>query len=258
MSTGLSNERRDRVAWITIDRPERRNALDRETIRALRDAVQARSADDETRVIVLGGAGDAFCTGADLRAVQDSPTPPGDEGLETLYNATISAIWNSPKPVIAAVGGIAAGYGCSLAFASDICLASSSARFALSFVKRGLALDGGASFFLPKLAGLRGLEMALTGDVIDSAEAFRLGLVNRVIAADEFAAKVELAAERLAGNAPLAMAEIKKAVHQAATPELEAMLAHEMRVVRELVKTEDFQEGIASFLDKRAPVFRGR
>lgn len=258
MAEGLQSERRGRVLWITIDRPQRRNALDRDTIRALRDAVRAADRDDEARVIVLGGAGDAFSTGADLVAVQNSKTPPADEGLELLYNATISAIWSSPKPVIAAVGGIAAGYGCSLAFASDVCLASSTARFALSFVKRGLALDGGASFFLPRLAGLRGLEMALTGDVIDAAEAFRLGLVNRVIAKEEFSAAVEATAEKLAANAPLAMAEIKKAVHMAATPELEAMLAHEMRVVRELVKTDDFQEGITSFLDKRPPVFRGR
>ncbi len=255
--SGLRVERRGRVLWITIDRPARRNALDRGTIGELRDAVVASAADD-SRVIVLGGAGEAFCTGADLAAVRDSPTPPGDEGLETLYNATISAIWNLPKPVIAAVGGIAAGYGCSLAFVSDVCLASSKARFALSFVKRGLALDGGASFFLPRLAGLRGMEMALTGNVIESAEALRLGLVNRVIAADDFVREVEAAAEQLAGNAPLAMAEIKKAIHLNSTAELEATLAREMGVVRELVKTEDFQEGMNSFLDKRPPVFRGR
>lgn len=258
MSAGLSVQRKGRVLWFTIERPERKNALDRPTISALRDAIVASGADRECRVVVLGGAGGAFCTGADLQAVKDSPRPPGDEGLETLYNAAISAIWGLPKPVIAAVGGIAAGYGASLAFASDVCLASSDARFALSFVKRGLALDGGASFFLPRLAGLRGMEMALTGDVIDASEAFRLGLVNRVIPSGEFQARVEEMAEKLAANAPLAMAEIKKAVHSTSTAALEAMLAHEMDVVRRLVKTDDFQEGMTSFLEKRPPVFRGR
>ena len=258
MSTGIRSAREGRVLRITIDRPERRNALDRTAIGALKDVVLAAGADEEARVVVLGGAEGAFCTGADLRAVKDSDAPPADEGLELLYNATISAIWNLPKPVIAAVGGIAAGYGCSLAFAADVRLASSKARFALSFVKRGLALDGGASFFLPRLAGLRGMEMALRGNVIDAARALHLGLVDHVIPAEDFAENVEKTAAELAANAPLAMAEIKRAIHRTSTAELEETLAREMAVVRELVRSEDFQEGLNSFLEKRTPVFRGR
>jgi len=255
--SGVSVTRRERVLWITIDRPDRKNAVDRETIGLLKDAIVA-SASDGSRVVVLGGAGDAFCTGADLRAVRDSSAPPADEALELLYNAAISAIWNLPKPVIAAVGGIAAGYGCSLAFAADVRLASSRARFALSFVKRGLALDGGASFFLPRLAGLRGMEMALTGNVIDASRALHLGLVDHVFPAEDFARRVEDTAAELAANAPLAMGEIKRAIHASSTDELEATLAHEMTVVRKLVQTDDFREGLSSFLDKRPPVFRGR
>jgi 2-(1,2-epoxy-1,2-dihydrophenyl)acetyl-CoA isomerase len=254
--SGLNVTRRERVLWITIDRPERKNALDRETIGLLKDAIVA-SATDDARVVVLGGAGEAFCTGADLRAVKDSDAPPADEALELLYNAAIVAIWNLPKPVIAAVGGIAAGYGCSLAFAADIRLASSRSRFALSFVKRGLALDGGASFFLPRLAGLRGMEMALTGNVIDASRALHLGLVDHVFPAEDFARRVEDTAVELAANAPLAMAAIKQAIHRPATAELEETLAKEMAVVRELVHSEDFQEGLNSFLEKRPPVFRG-
>ncbi|MGH7804677.1 MAG: enoyl-CoA hydratase/isomerase family protein, partial [Candidatus Binatia bacterium] len=167
-------------------------------------------------------------------------------------------IWNLPKPVIAAVGGIAAGYGCSLAFAADVRIASASARFALSFVRRGLALDGGASFLLPRLAGLRGMDMALRGNPIDAAEAFRLGLVDRVVPAADFAGEVTRSAEELAANAPLAMAEIKKAIHRSGAAELEETLAREMAVVRVLVRSEDFQEGLNSFLEKRTPEFRGR
>ena len=258
MSTGVSVVREGAMLRITIDRPERRNALDRTAIAALKEAVIAAGADDEARVVVLGGAGEAFCTGADLVAVKESTAPPADEGLELFYNATISAIWNLPKPVIAAVGGVAAGYGCSLAFAADVRLASSKARFALSFVKRGLALDGGASFFLPRLAGLRGMEMALRGNVIDAARALHLGLVDHVFPAEEFAAGVEEVAAELAANAPLAMAEIKHAIHRTSTAELEDTLAHEMAVVRRLVRSEDFQEGLNSFLEKRTPKFRGR
>ena len=258
MSSGVRTAREGRILRITIHRPERRNALDRTAIATLKDAVLTAGADEEARVVVLGGAEGAFCTGADLRAVKDSDAPPADEGLELLYNATILAIWNLPQPVIAAVGGIAAGYGCSLAFATDLRLASSQARFALSFVKRGLALDGGASFFLPRLAGLRGMEMALSGDVLDAAEALRLGLVDHVFPADRFAGEVDEIAAKLAANAPLAMAEIKRAIHASSTAELEATLAHEMTGVRKLVETDDFREGLNSFLEKRPPVFRGR
>src|SRR5581483_4128393 len=112
---------------------------------------------------------------------RNASAPANEDLLEDGFNATIRAIWNLPKPVIAAVGGAAAGFGCSLALAADVRLASAVARFSLIFVKRGLTVDGGASYFLPRLAGLRGMEMALTGDMLDADEACRLGLVNHVL-----------------------------------------------------------------------------
>jgi len=167
-------------------------------------------------------------------------------------------IWNLPKPVIAAVGGVAAGFGCSLALATDIRLASSAARFSLLFVKRALTLDGGASYFLPRLAGLRGIEMALTGEMVNAEEAWRMGLVNRVIPQEEFRAQVEEYAERLAKNAPLALAAIKASIHYALRNGLEDVLTYEMGEQRRMTLTEDVREGIAAFLEKREPVYKGR
>lgn len=258
MSGVVLNERRGRVRWITINRPDRQNALDRETILALRESIAASGADDETRVVVLTGAGNAFSSGADLRAAREPQGPPGEDLLEVGFNATIRAIWNLPKPVIAAVGGAAAGFGCSLALAADLPLAAASARFSLIFVKRGLTIDGGASYFLPRLAGLCGLEMALTGDFLAAEEAFRLGLVNRVIADGEFQLQIAAYAERLAKNAPLALAAIKESMHQALSSSLDTVLTHEMEVQRRLTRTEDVKEGITAFLEKREPMYKGR
>ncbi len=258
MSGVVLSERRSHVRWITINRPERRNALDRDTIYALRDAIGESAGDAETRVVVLTGAGQAFSSGADLRAARETPAPAGEDVLESGFNAAIRAVWNLPKPVIAAVGGVATGFGCSLALAADVRLASSLARFSLIFVQRGLTVDGGASYFLPRLAGLRGMEMALTGEIIGVDEAFRLGLVNRVIPEDVFSTQVAEYAERLAQNAPLALAAIKESMHAALGSSLDTALTHEMDVQRRLGRSEDVKEGITAFLEKRAPVYKGK
>jgi 2-(1,2-epoxy-1,2-dihydrophenyl)acetyl-CoA isomerase len=266
MSQIVRSELRGRVRWVTLDNPEKKNALDRAAMAALGDAFRASDADDDTRVVVLTGAGKAFCTGADLVAAQKSLRPEGaapkseaaSGSDDSEFNATIRALWNCQKPVIAAVNGIAAGFGCSVVLASDVRIASSAARLSLVFVKRGLALDGGASFFLPRLAGLNGLEMALTGDVVSAEEAARLGLVNRVVPEAELHDHVSAFAERMAKNAPLALAAIKQAVHRALGAALDEVLADELATVKRLVRTEDVREGIASFLEKRDPVFRGR
>jgi 2-(1,2-epoxy-1,2-dihydrophenyl)acetyl-CoA isomerase len=258
MSGVVLSEKHARVQWITINRPERKNALNRETILALRDHFVASSQDPETRVVVLTGAGKAFCSGADLRAGQSEQSPAGEDLLEDGFNAAIRALWSLPKPVIAAVDGTAAGFGCSLAFAADIRLASPTAQFALLFVRRGLTVDGGASYFLPRLSGLRGMEMALTGDMVNADEALRIGLVNRVIAEAEFQTQVATYAERLAKNAPLALAAIKASVQKAMSSSLDDMLTWEMKEQRRMGKTEDFREGVAAFLEKREPVYKGK
>jgi 2-(1,2-epoxy-1,2-dihydrophenyl)acetyl-CoA isomerase len=258
MSGVVLSEKRDRVHWISINRPERQNALDRETILTLRDQITESGQDAETRVVVLTGVGHAFCSGADLHASQNTQRPQNEDLLEDGFNATIRALWNLPKPVIAAVNGVAAGYGCSLALAADVRLASASARFSLIFIRRGLTVDGGASYFLPRLAGMRGLEMALTGDMVNTEEALRLGLISRIIADADFEASVTAYAERLAKNAPLALAAIKSSFHKALVSPLDEVLTYEMDQQRRMAKTEDFREGVTAFLEKRDPVYKGR
>ena len=211
----LLTDKQDHIRWLTLNRPARRNALDRDTIYALKAALAESARDADTRLVVLTGAGGAFSSGADLLVAPSQPTTPGEELTEDGFNAVIRMIWNLPKPVIAAVDGVATGYGCSLALAADIRLASPAARFSLIFVKRGLTIDGGASYFLPRLAGLRGMEMALTGDMVDATEAANMGLVNRILSGDNFREQVAAYAARLAKNAPLALATIKASIHNA-------------------------------------------
>ena len=251
------NEEYHQVRWLTINRPERRNALDRDTIYALKAAL-AESAGDDTRLVVLTGAGGAFSSGADLLAAPSRPTTPGEELTEDGFNAVIRTIWNLPKPVIAAVDGVATGYGCSLALASDIRLASPSARFSLIFVKRGLTIDGGASYFLPRLVGLRGMEIALSGDMVDAAEAANMGLVNRILTGNNFREQVSEYATRLAKNVPLALAAIKSSIHAALGAGLGDVLTAEMAAQRKLLQSEDVKEGIRAFREKRDPVYIGR
>lgn len=267
MSSTVKSEIRRAVRWVTLDDPASKNALDRAAMTALGDQFREADGDDRTRVVVLTGAGKAFCTGANLVAAQtnlpaaekaprDAAAAKDDDDSE--FNATIRALWSCKKPVIAAVNGIAAGFGCSLVLASDVRIASSAARLTTVFVRRGLGLDGGASFFLPRLAGLAGLEMALTGDILGAEEAYRLGLVNRVVPAEELLTHVTEYAERMAQSAPLALAAIKESVHRALGQTLDETLRDELRTVKRLVRTGDVREGIAAFLEKRAPVFEGR
>ena len=257
MSKLVLSETRNRVRWITINRPERRNALDSETIFSLKAALGEAARDSDSRVLVLTGAGGAFCSGADLRAGRSAGRPPGDV-MEDGFNGVIRAIWNLPKPVIAAVDGVAAGFGCSLALACDVRLASSKARFSLIFVQRALTIDGGASYLLPRLAGLKGVEMALTGEAVDAEQAERMGLVNRVVPHDAFHACSAEYAEKMARQAPLALAAIKASLHHALESSLDEVLSYEMAEQRKMVRTADFREGLSAFLEKREPRYSGR
>lgn len=245
----------DRVRTITINRPFRRNALDPNTACRLRDLLAETGERKEIRVVVLTGAGGAFCSGVDLR---DGMAAGEKDLLGLAFNPVVRSIREMPKPVIAAVDGPATGYGCSLALACDIRLASERARFSLIFIKVGLMVDGGASYLLPRLIGLRALEYALTGDFIEARQAETMGLVNHVYPTEEFPECAGDLAKRLAQQAPLALAATKAAVHFAERSDLDAALEWERRGQLELLGTEDVREGILAFLEKRAPLYQGR
>ncbi|MGH7898302.1 MAG: enoyl-CoA hydratase/isomerase family protein [Candidatus Binatia bacterium] len=256
MAAKLEVETRDQVQWLTLNRPERRNALDRETMSLLREAIVKGGNNPTVHVMVLGGAGGAFSAGADLKA--NSEVQGQEDLIEAFYNPVIRAIRRARKPVIAAVDGVATGYGCSLALACDIRLASERARLSLIFVKVGLGLDGGASYFLPRLCGLRAYELGLTGDMIEAVEAERIGLVNHVYPVEGFAGRVEEYALRLAKQAPIAMAKIKESIDRGLDTGLDEVLEAERLHQQDIFRTEDFIEGVQAFMQKRPASFKGR
>src|SRR5438034_8767531 len=242
------------VLTLTLNRPARRNALDEALITRLHRRLAAASDDAAVRAVVLTGAGGAFSSGADLKEAATALT--GDL-IERGYNPVIRAIRRMPKPVIAAVDGVATGYGASLALAADIRLASERARLSLIFVRVGLTLDGGASWFLPRLVGLRAYELAMTGELVDAAEAYRIGLVNHVYPEARFAATVAAFAHRLADGPPLALQAIQANLNASLGPALESIMEDERIAQRWLFTTADVREGVTAFIEKRPARFTG-
>lgn len=247
--------------WITLNRPGSRNALTVELWGRLVAAVEDAAANPDVRAVAIAGAGGAFCSGLDLKAAAAGAIgSPADleENFRRRVHGTIRAIRACPKPVVAVVDGPAVGWGCDLALACDLRLCSDGARFGQIFVKRGLMPDGGGTFFLPRIVGLgRALELMYTGDLIDAACAHRIGLANQVVPAVGFEAAAAEYLARLAAGAPLVHAEIKRSVYDALDKGLEAALDRELAGQLRLLGSRDFAEGIAAFLEKRPPVFRG-
>jgi enoyl-CoA hydratase/carnithine racemase len=249
------------IRRVTLNRPETKNALTIETnakvIAAFTDAAQ----NPDIRVIILTGAGGAFCSGLDLKVAATLGLDPESyaKALRTHFHGMILSITSCLKPVIALVDGPAAGYGCDLALACDLRIASDRARFAELFIKRGLMPDGGGTFTLPRLVGLgRALELMYTGDTIDAAEAHRIGMVNRVHPQAEVEAATQKLAATFAAQPPLAYREIKQAVYRALSSSFDQALEGEVAGQTRLLGSEDFAEGAAAFMEKRAPSFKGR
>lgn len=246
------------VATITLNRPAALNALTVPMKEALLAALRQVGRDASVRAVVLTGAGRAFCAGQDLRErLQPDAAPLGAEVRER-FNPIIRAMRALPKPIVAAINGVAAGAGASLAMASDIRIASEAASFALAFGRVGLVPDSGATWLLPRLVGVtRAAELALLGDSVPAAEAMRLGLVGRVVAAEELATEARSVAVRLAAGAPRAMALTKRALNAAWEHDLDATLDYEAHLQDLAGRTKDHAEGLAAFLDKRPPHFTG-
>jgi 2-(1,2-epoxy-1,2-dihydrophenyl)acetyl-CoA isomerase len=261
-------ERQGGIATLTLNRPAARNALTTGLFLEMERLLGEIEADDGVRVVVLTGAGGGFSAGADLMPVSkeerrrtESPSFPGDPGGDILDrgNRCILRLRRLPKPVVGSIGGDAVGIGCSLALATDLRIASQAARLGVVFSKIGLGPDGGASALLRELVGsAKALELLFLGDLIDAAEALRLGLVNRVVPEDALADATAELAERLARGPTLAYGFAKHAVYEAAHLSFESLLDLEARNQKIVGRSRDVREGIRAFREKRKPVFRGR
>jgi len=254
----LRIETADGVATVTLDRPDALNALTVPLKEALVEAFRAFASDDAVRAVVLTGAGRAFCAGQDLHErLQPDALPLADE-IRARYNPLIRAMRALPKPIVAAVNGVAAGAGASLAFACDIRIAAEAASFLLAFGRVGLIPDSGATWLLPRLiGGAKAAELALTTDPLSAADAERLGLVARVVPAAEVVQEARALARRLAAAAPVALALTKEALERSWAASFEEQLELEADLQGRAGSTADHAEGIAAFIERRRPTFRG-
>ncbi|MEU6330977.1 enoyl-CoA hydratase-related protein [Streptomyces sp. NPDC047049] len=250
------------VSWITLNRPEVRNALTRDQREHLIARLAEASADPDVRAVVLTATGRGFCAGADLRGATSSGERVAGDVARMIRDGAqrlIAAVLDCEKPVIAAVNGTAAGLGAHLALACDLVLAAESASFIEVFVRRGLVPDGGGAYLLPRLIGpQRAKELMFFGDAVPAAEAARLGLVNRVVPDPELAGTAREWAQRLAAGPTRALALTKQLVNASLDAGRATALAAEATAQEINMTTADAQEGIASFVQRRPPVYRGR
>jgi enoyl-CoA hydratase/carnithine racemase len=247
------------VKRITFNNPARRNAVDFETMGRFAETIK-ESFDDETRVVVITGAGDSFCAGADLQASLSGGVPRDVEtDLREVINPGVMAMRDLPKPIIARVHGHAAGIGCNYALAADIIIASDQAFFSQAFIKIGLMPDGGGTYFLPRLIGYnKAFELMALGDPIPAQQAFEMGMLNRVVSAGELDATVAMVAQRLASAPAIALAKIKAGLMGSLQSDLASALEFEAAGQGECFRSADFAEGVAAFLQKRKAVFTGK
>jgi 2-(1,2-epoxy-1,2-dihydrophenyl)acetyl-CoA isomerase len=247
------------IATITLDRPDALNALTINLKGELLAAFKAAGRDRAVRVIVLAAAGRAFCAGQDLKErLEPDPTPLAVE-LRERYNPLILAMRRLDKPIVGAINGVAAGAGASLAFACDLRVASEKASFVLAFSRIGLVPDSGATWLLPRLVGpAKAIELAMLSDPFSAADAERIGLVTKVVSPDDLATEARALADRLAALAPIGLALTKRALDQAWGASLETHLETEAQLQGLAGATADHAEGIAAFVEKRAPRFEGR
>ena len=250
------------VTTITLNRPDKLNAFAGTMREDLLEAVLTAGQDPDTRVVIITGAGRAFCAGGDIDFMSGLRAAGDAEGLRKLLEAgarIVTAIQTLPQPVIASINGVAAGAGCNLALACDIRIASDGARFSESFVRIGLHPDWGGTWLLPRIAGpSRAMEMMMTGRMIDAAEALSCGIVDQVVAAGDLSGHTSELARSIASGPPIAIRGIKRAIGRAARSTLEEQLALETEHQVEAFLADDAREGMTAFLEKRAAKFEGR
>tara|TARA_B110000046_G_scaffold65615_1_gene73156 strand:+ start:24682 stop:25464 length:783 start_codon:yes stop_codon:yes gene_type:complete len=260
MSNTIQLKIKNKIAFITLNRPEVFNSFNREMALALQDSFDACEANDAVRAIVLSGKGKAFCAGQDLKEVTTPEINPGFKKiLEEHYNPIITRIREIKKPVIAAVNGVAAGAGANIALACDIVIADERASFIQAFSLIGLVPDSAGTYFLPRLIGFqKALALAMLGDKIGAKEAEKLGMIYRYVSSEEFEETVNKLAIKLANMPTNALGKIKELFNKSMNNSLEEQLAMESKYQIEAAESNDYKEGVAAFIEKRKPNFKGR
>jgi len=254
-------KKEERIATITLNRQDKLNALDWPAQRLLGQKLDEVAEDEELRILIITGAGRAFCAGGDVSAQKSRVGMKVAErkaGMKVNLKNPVK-IRKMSIPVIAMVNGAAVGAGCNLALACDIIIASDKARFSQAFVKVGLAQDYGGSHLLPRSVGTKkACELAFTGDIIDANEALRIGLVNKVVPAEELEKVTKEMALKIASRAPLAISIVKQSIYDGFERfDLETTLEYEMYTQGFCSDTDDHKEGATAFLEKRDPNFKG-
>lgn len=253
----------DHVATITLSRPERLNALSPQMREELHDAITTSNDNDHVRVIVITGAGRGFCSGGDVKAMNERNESGAGTALEEAMvparDAAVLAMRDSRVPIIAAVNGAAAGAGMNIALACDIRIAADNAKFGQTFTRRGLHPDWGGTYFLPRLVGMaKACELIFTGKMIDAAEALRLGIVTEVTRLEDLMPTVRALAAEIAAGPPIAIRLARRAMYRNADSNLREALEYETFAQNLCRETEDSKEGVRAFVEKREPKFSGR
>lgn len=256
-------EKKNLVGIITLNRPDKLNAFNDELTFRLQDALKEMERDNEVRCLIITGAGRGFSAGQDLQSRSISQEmgerPSLGDSIRRRYNPVISKIRKMEKPVIAAVNGVAAGAGASLAFACDLRVVAQEASFIQSFTKVGLVPDSGSTFLLPRLIGAtRAFELMLTADKLPAEKAMELGIVNKLVPASDVMKEATELAEKLAKGPTKAFGLTKRAFNKAVFPDLDELLEYEAGLQEIAGRSDDFQEGVRAFVEKREPAYSGK
>ncbi len=254
----IKYEKNEGVCTITINRPEVYNAVNDGVTYEMQDAFRQIGKDKEVRVVVLTGAGKAFCSGQDLKAVMGDEKDTFINIMKKRYNPLIKLMRELPKPIIGRINGVAAGAGCSLALACDIIVADEAAKFTEVFINIGLVLDSGSSYFLPRIVGThKAFELSTMGSRITGKEALEMGIINKAVPADQLDEAVKFYADYYATAPTKAIGLIKKMQNKSGHSSLDQMLEYEAFCQEIAGSSADYQEGVNAFLEKRKAEFKG-